>query len=150
MTQNNNPEATEQTTEIPTVTDESSYGAIRINHSVVASIVRLAALEVEGTHSVGGMGGISEGISDFFKGSKETDKGVKVAEDEANNYIIEIRVILRFGVELAKVALAIQQNVKEQVARMTMNGVAKVDVIIEGVKMESDVETAEEFDPHTD
>ena len=40
---------------IPTVSEESNtMGDIRINHSVVASIVRLAALEVSGVAAVGG------------------------------------------------------------------------------------------------
>lgn len=130
--------STDDSAEIPTVNEESpGMGDIKINHNVVASIVRLAALEVTGTHSVGN-GGFSEGITELFKGKEGASSGVRVGEDEAGNYVIEVRVVLRFGVELAKVALEIQQNVKEQVARMTMKGVAKVDVIIENVRMETD------------
>lgn len=137
-------------TEIPTITEESTgLGEIKINHSVIASIVRLSALEVEGTHSVGG-GGFSEGLTELFKG-KEASGGVRVAEDEAGNYLIEIRVVLRFGVELAKAAVAIQENVKAQITRMTMKGVAKVDVIIDGVKMENEPNSvSDEYDPGAD
>ena len=51
---------------IPTISEESSeLGTIRINHSVVAGIVRLATQSVNGVVNVGG-GGVVEGLTDFF------------------------------------------------------------------------------------
>lgn len=113
--------------------DASQLGDIKINHSVVASIVRLAALEVEGTYAIGGS--FVDGITELFS-KKESDRGVRVHEDEGGNYEIELRVVLRFGVELAKTAVQIQQNVREQVTRMTMKPVGRIDVIIDGVKLD--------------
>ena len=102
----------------------------------MASIVRLAALEIDGVESVGSAG-LSESITEYFKGK---DSGVRVSEDEAEDYQIEIKVILRFGVELAKTAVRIQQNIRDQVTRMTMKSVSKVDVIIDGVRLPKDEE----------
>jgi uncharacterized alkaline shock family protein YloU len=107
-------------------------GQIKINHSVVASIVRLAALEVPGVHGVGG--GLVDEIAEIFS-KKENDRGVRVHEDETGLYTIEIRVVLEYGVELAKVAMHIQETVSRQVTHMTMKGVGKVNVIIDGVKL---------------
>ena len=113
---------------IPTVSEESNtLGEIRINHSVVASIVRLAALEVSGVAAVGG--GFVDGIAEIFS-KKGDERGVRVEEDEVGDYRIEIRVILRFGVELATVATEIQQRIAEQVEKMTSKSVARVNVII--------------------
>jgi uncharacterized alkaline shock family protein YloU len=54
-----------QESKIPTVSEDSNtLGEIRINHSVVASIVRLAALVVSGLAAVGG--GFVDGIDDIF------------------------------------------------------------------------------------
>ena len=51
---------------IPTIAEGSSeLGTIRINHSVVAGIVRLATQSVKGVVNVGG-GGVVEGLTDFF------------------------------------------------------------------------------------
>jgi len=136
-------------THIPTVSEESnSLGEIRINHSVVASIVRLAALEVSGVAAVGG--GFVDGIAEIFS-KKGDERGVRVDEDEAGDYQIEIRVILRFGVELAAVATQIQQRVAEQVEKMTSKNVARVNVIIDGVRTE-DAKSREDWEdqPHTD
>jgi uncharacterized alkaline shock family protein YloU len=120
-------------TSIPVPAEESgSLGEIKINHSVVASIVRLAALEVTGVVAVGG--GFVDGIAEIFS-KKESDRGVRVEEDEVGDYKIEIRVILRFGLELAKVASQVQQNIADQVQKMTSKQVASVNVIIDGVRM---------------
>jgi uncharacterized alkaline shock family protein YloU len=135
---------------IPTVSEDSNtLGDIRINHSVVASIVRLAALEVTGVAAVGG--GFVDGIAEIFS-KKGGESGVRVEEDEVGDYRIEIRVILRFGVELAAVAGEMQQRIAGQVEKMTSKNVARVNVIIDGVR--TDEEKAEKEDwadePHTD
>ncbi|MDP4611133.1 MAG: Asp23/Gls24 family envelope stress response protein [Opitutales bacterium] len=135
---------------IPTLSEDSnSLGEIRINHSVVANIVRLAALEVTGVVAVGG--GFVDGIADIFKSKKGDERGVRVDEDEVGDYKIEIRVILRFGVELAVVATDIQQRISEQVEKMTSKNVARVNVVIDGVRSEEE-QAKEDWDhqPHTD
>ena len=136
---------------IPTVSEESNtLGEIRINHSVVASIVRLAALEVSGVAAVGG--GFVDGIAEIFS-KKGDERGVRVEEDEVGDYRIEIRVILRFGVELATVATEIQQRIAEQVEKMTSNSVARVNVIIDGVRTDDEkIKDADDWgdEPHTD
>jgi uncharacterized alkaline shock family protein YloU len=135
---------------IPTVSEDSNtLGDIRINHSVVASIVRLAALEVSGVAAVGG--GFVDGIAEIFS-KKSGESGVRVEEDEVGDYRIEIRVILRFGVELATVATEIQQRIAEQVEKMTSKSVARVNVIIDGVRTDDEKDESEEWgeQPHTD
>lgn len=135
---------------IPTVSEDSnSLGDIRINHSVVASIVRLAALEISGVAAVGG--GFVDGIAEIFS-KKGDERGVRVEEDEAGDYQIEIRVILRFGVELAAVATQIQQRISEQVEKMTSKNVSRVNVVIDGVRTDDEEEKQQEGweEEHTD
>ena len=66
---------------------------------------------------------------------KDSGAGIQVGEDEDANYVIAIRVILSFGIELAKTAYEVQTSVRDQIEKMTNKRVAKVDVIIDGVKM---------------
>ena len=135
---------------IPTVSEDSNtLGDIRINHSVVASIVRLAALEVSGVAAVGG--GFVDGIAEIFS-KKGDERGVRVEEDEVGDYRIEIRVILRFGVELAAVATEMQQRIAEQVEKMTSKNVARVNVIIDGVRTNEEKDEKDDWEeqPHTD
>ncbi len=138
-------------------TDEhASLGDIKVNHSVVASIVRLAALEVEGVCGVGA--GIVDGIADLFS-KRESDRGVKVSEDSAGGYSIEIRVVMNFGTELAKTAYQVQMTVRDRLATMTGKPVQRVDVIIEGVRVPREKRDGQETgregevwpeSPHTD
>ena len=129
---NNDSEKTVEIRDIPTINeDSSSMGEIKINHTVIASIVKLAALEVPGVIMVAG-GFVDELAGMFTK--KDSGAGIRVEENENGNYEIMIRVILSFGIELARTAYEIQTSVSEQVSKMTNKHVAKVDVIIDGVK----------------
>lgn len=121
--------------------DQSVMGDIKINHSVVANIVRLATQQVEGVHSVGG--GFVEGIAEMFS-KKDSERGVRVSENEVGEYVIEVKVNLLFGYELAKVGADIQKSVSEHVLRMTMKPVDRVDVIIDGVRTPATKETEKE------
>ena len=135
---------------IPNVSEASNtLGDIRINHSVVASIVRLAALEVSGVAAVGG--GFVDGIAEIFS-KKGDERGVRVEEDEVGDYRIEIRVILRFGSELAAVATEIQERIAEQVEQMTSKSVARVNVIIDGVRTDDEKDQEDQWgdEPHID
>ncbi len=135
---------------IPNVSEASNtLGDIRINHSVVASIVRLAALEVSGVAAVGG--GFVDGIAEIFS-KKGDERGVRVEEDEVGDYRIEIRVILRFGCELATVATEIQERIAEQVEKMTSKSVSRVNVIIDGVRTDDEKGDKDEWgdEPHID
>lgn len=107
---------------------------IRINLPVVANIVKMAALEIDGVYSVGG--GFADGIWETL-GGKKGERGVEVTIDEVGNYEIKLHVEMRFGVELAKIARIVQSHVREQVQRMTDNGVSKIDVMIDGVRIEA-------------
>ena len=109
-------------------------GDIKINLTVVAGIVRLAVQRVKGVHSVGG--GFVEGIAEMFS-KKESERGVRVSENENGNYDIEVKVNLLFGSELVKVGERIQQTVAESVLQMTRKQVERIDVIIDGVRTEA-------------
>lgn len=133
---------------IPTISEESNtLGDIRINHSVVASIVRLAALEVAGVAAVGG--GFVDGIAEIFS-KKGEERGVRVEEDEVGDYRIEIRLVLRFGVELAVTATEVQQRIASQVEKMTSKSVARVNVVIDGVRTDAEPKPESSWEDHTD
>lgn len=121
---------------IPTFSEESgSLGTIRINHSVVAGIVRLATQSVKGVINVGGAG-VVEGLTDFFA-KKESERGVSVSEENDGTYKIEVRVVLRFGADLAKTGAMIQEAIRDQILSMTGNHASVIDVVIDDIKQES-------------
>ena len=60
----------------------------------------------------------------------------KPDSEEDGGYVIEVRVIMEFGVEMGKTAQEIQRRVSDQIDKMTSSPVSRVDVIIEGVETE--------------
>ncbi|MDR1401549.1 MAG: Asp23/Gls24 family envelope stress response protein [Puniceicoccales bacterium] len=121
---------------IPIVSDDSacSMGEVKVNHSVIANIATLGAMQVEGVLGIGKRG-FANGLVSFFSSKKPTSNGVNISEDEFGNYIIDICVRLKFGCELSKVASGIQQSVAEHITKMTATGVSKVNVIIDSVEI---------------
>ena len=142
MTRKQKDENTEDS--IPTISEESSeLGSIRINHSVVAGIVRLATQSVTGVVNVGGAG-VVEGLTDFFS-KKESERGVKVSESADGGYNIEVRVVLEFGVDLAKVGVSIQEAIRDQILAMTGNHAKNIDVVIDDIKLEPSDKEADDL-----
>jgi len=136
---------------IPVPAEENETGdEYHITFQVVANIVKMATLSIDGVHAVKDG---ADGIWETF-GGRKSDRGVDVTEDEAGNYVVKIHVEMRFGVELAKIAKIIQEHVRQEVQRMTDKSVSKVDVFIDGVVMEPTAEeavTPETWNqPHTD
>jgi uncharacterized alkaline shock family protein YloU len=118
-------------------------GEICINHAVVANIIRLCVLEVPGVAQVGGS--FLDGVAEIFS-RRDSDRGVSVKEEEDGRYAITVRVILYFGVPLMEVGMQIQQNIARQVLAMTHRAVARVGVVIDGVKVRN--ESAPNGDSH--
>lgn len=123
----------------------SSDGDIKINYNVVATIVKLAALEVPGVVAVGG-GGFLDDVAGIFS-KKETGTGIQVEEHETRGYQVTVRLVLAYGSDLYAVATKVQEAVRLQVHKMTTKPVARVDVLIESVRLAKDTTDP---DPHAD
>ncbi len=122
----------------PRFDDQPELGDIKINHNVIASIVRLAAMQVTGVANVGG--GLVDGISEIFAKRESDHRGVRVAESENDTYTIEVRLVVAYGAEIGRTAYDVQVAVRKQIIAMTGKDVEKVDVIIEGVRLPGDTE----------
>ena len=111
------------------VKKDSSLGAIRIADEVVSIIAGLAATEVDG---IAGMsGGIAGGIAEML-GRKNFAKGVKVEVGE-KEAAVDLYIIVKYGVRIPDIALAVQKNVKQAIETMTGLSVVEVNVHVQGV-----------------
>jgi len=126
--------ATDVAADDSALTEENNAGVIKVSHEVVANIVRIAVQAVPGVVSVGSQGGFKEEFVGLFN-RRDVTPGITVCENDRGDYEVTVKVILRFGVELAKVGEEIQGAVRDQVTRMTSKKVARVDVLIDGVRM---------------
>lgn len=104
-------------------------GKIQINEDVIATIVSLAAVEIDGIVSLAGGRSLGE-----VWGSGRLRKGVTVSTDDAGNFtVVAVEVNVEYGVDVYKAAYAVQRAVKDAVENMTGLRVKSVDVKIAGI-----------------
>ena len=119
----------EKETAVKAVKNANSLGTIRIADEVVSIIAGLAATEVDG---IAGMsGGLVGGIAEML-GRKNFAKGVKVEVGE-KEAAADLYVIVKYGVRIPDVALAVQENVKQAIETMTGLSVVEGNVHVQGV-----------------
>ena len=115
---------------------------LNISEEVIAIIAGIAAGEVEG---VAGMSlGFVDGVSEMF-GKKKHSKGVKVDID-GDSVVIDIYVIVAYGVRIPDVAWSIQTSVKANVENMTGLTVKSVNINVQGVNFDKKTTTVEEVE----
>ena len=124
---------------IEEITLEENTGKVNISDEVVAAIAGIAAGEIDG---VAGMaGGVVGGIAEKLGAKKSPQKGVKVSVSP-DGAVIDLFIIVDFGVRIPELAWEIQENVKNSVETMTGIDVLSVNVRIEGVSFEKETKAA--------
>jgi uncharacterized alkaline shock family protein YloU len=108
---------------------------LTISEDVIGIIAGLAAAEVDG---VSGMTlGFVDGINQILGSNKKYAKGVKV-ELEGNEVVINLYVIVKYGVKIPEVAFSIQNAVKGSVEGMTGLKVKSVNINVHGVTFDNE------------
>ena len=110
--------------------DGADLGAVQIHNNVIATIARLAALKVPGVAEMSGT--FVEGLAGMI-GKPVVDRGIKV-DFEENQVVIELHVVIDFGVRIPQVAWKIQNEVRQAVEQMTGKSVKAVNVIVQALK----------------
>lgn len=114
-------------------TAENKIGNVKISVDVLATVAGIATSEVAG---VAGMGGsVVGGIAEILGGKKNRGRGVKV-ELNGDSAVIDLYIIVDYGVRIPDVSWEVQENVKNSVESMTGMTVEKVNIHIEGVSFE--------------
>ena len=119
----------ENTASVKNSADEE-IGNIKISVEVVSTIAGIAASEIKG---VAGMySTFAGGIAERFGAKKNQSKGVKVEMSETS-VLIDLYLVVEYGVRIPELAWEIQDSVKNNVETMTGLEVSKVNIHIEGV-----------------
>ncbi len=113
--------------------EEGDLGSVQIHNSVIAVIARLAALRVDGVVDL--VGNLVDGLAGIV-GRKSGDRGVHV-EIVDNNVVIEMSVILEYGVSIPKTCWQIQHDVREGVESMTGKAVKAVNILVQSIQFPS-------------
>lgn len=114
---------------IETSGKNNPLGEIKVSAEVLEVIVSFATLEVEGVYGM--HKDLTSDIRTMF-GRNEHTKGVTLHADEFGTEV-DIYCYFNYGVNVPKVAINIQENVKEQIYHMTEIEIDEVHVHIVGI-----------------
>lgn len=114
------------------VSNNMELGKVEISPEVIEVITGIAASEIEGLSSMRGT--FATDVVEKF-GKKSHSKGVKVELTEGG-IIIDLFVVLNFGVSIPKVAQELQSNIRQTLKNMTALEVEEVNVHVVGIQME--------------
>ena len=112
--------------------DIEGIGSVQIADEIVAVIAGLAATEVEGVNKM--YGNITNEIVSKLT-MKKLSKGVKatIHEDTVDVYL---KLVLDYGVNIAKVSAEVQERVKNAIETMTGLTVNEINIRIAGIQTE--------------
>lgn len=120
---------------------EPALGKIEVAPQVLEIIVGIAASQTEGVARM--RGSLANSVTELFGRKEQHGKGVKLVFD-GDELAVDVYVYLDYGVAVPKVALAIQDSVKQQLLFMTDLDLREVNVHVEGIIPEK---TAQQVDP---
>ncbi|NLW23154.1 MAG: Asp23/Gls24 family envelope stress response protein [Tissierellia bacterium] len=111
----------------------NDYGYINIDDSVIATIAGLSAME---SYGIVGMASqkATDGIFELLK-RENLSKGVKVYTD-GSEVVIDLHVILEYGIRISVVAENIIEKVKFNIENLTGLKVRNINVYVQGIRVE--------------
>jgi len=116
------------------VSNDTGLGKVEIAPEVIEVITGIAASEVEGISSM--RGSFASDVVEKF-GRKSHSKGVKV-ELTNHEIIIDLYVVIDFGVSIPKVAEKLQTNIRQTLMNMIALEVSEINVHVVGIQMEQE------------
>lgn len=115
-----------------TIHEDGSIGEVRIADDVVAVIAGLAATEVDGVASMAG--NITNELVAKL-GMKNLSKGVRVDVSDSG-VVVDLALVIRFGVNIKTVTIAVQEKVKSAIETMTGLNVVNVNIRVANLSVE--------------
>jgi uncharacterized alkaline shock family protein YloU len=113
--------------------DHASLGKVEIAPEVIEVIASIASSEVEGVASM--RGNFASGVVERL-GKKNHGKGVRV-ELTDEGIIVDVYVVMNFGVSIPTVAKNIQDSIRQTLDTMTALKVDEVNIHVVGVQFEN-------------
>jgi uncharacterized alkaline shock family protein YloU len=110
---------------------QNQLASLKISREVIATITRVAALEIPG---VAALAEPKKNLKGIFSGGLSKSIEINLLDDFAE---IDLCLDLEFGAKIPEVCWAVQANVKENVQTMTGIVVSKVNVTVLGIQIPS-------------
>ena len=119
------------------VIGDSEVGEVKIHENVISSLARRAALGVDGVSRLAGSL-LVDNIAEIVGSRRMQDRAITVSMDDSNRVSLEIKLNIKLGYRLPKVAAAVQQAVISEVEAATGMTVVKVNVLVQEVEAPHD------------
>lgn len=113
---------------------DSQLGKVRIADEVIAAVAGAVAVSCYGLVGMAARN-VQDGLSELL-GQDQIDRGVRVRLDPDGNTVIDLYVVVQYGVNIAEVAENVKEQVRYQVERMLGLKVRAVNVHVQGVRVE--------------
>lgn len=113
-----------------TSNNEDKTGIVKIADEVIAVCVLNATLKTSGVSALSG--GLTDSLSRNLLGKEPAYKGIKINQGD-DGVVIDISVIVEYGVKIPAVAWDIQENVKNEVEEIIDIPVIAVNIHVAGV-----------------
>ena len=113
----------------------NELGNIIYTDDYIGSLVGLTATECYGVVGMASQNRMSDGLVELL-GRDNLRRGVKVRADANNALLIELYIIVQYGLSIAVSANSIIETVKYQVERTTGLVVKEVNVIVSGIRVQ--------------
>ncbi|MBE3577353.1 MAG: Asp23/Gls24 family envelope stress response protein [Limnochordales bacterium] len=117
----------------------AQLGRIQIANEVIAQIAGAAAMTVYGLVGMAARN-VQEGLSELL-GREQMSRGVEV-RGGSDGVILDLHVIVEYGVKISEVAHNIMDQVRYQVENLVGLPVRQVNVHVEGVRVNSPAQPA--------
>ena len=118
-------------------TVKTDLGEINITKETIRSIVSLTLSDVKGV--VGNRKSIIKEITDMLRGdvskneTEEADRNIKV-EIKDNKPLINLYIIIKYGVRIPDIAWDIQNRVKEVLIKKLDTEINEIDIHVQGIQ----------------
>ena len=123
-------------------------GVVRVHESVVASIVKKAALSVPEVARLAGSSLVNN-LADIVGSRKIFDRAISIEMGD-NLVKIEVRIVLKYGCNIPETANAVQQVIAEDITKITGMSVECVNIVIADLEVEEIREEMEEEEAEDD
>ncbi|MBO4492702.1 MAG: Asp23/Gls24 family envelope stress response protein [Lentisphaeria bacterium] len=110
-------------------------GSVKVHESVLAAIVRKAVASIPDVIRLSGSSFV-DNIAEIVSARKAFDRSMLI-EVDGDTVMIEVRIVVKYGVSIPAVAAMVRGIVTADVVRMTGMKVGKVNVVVMDVDEET-------------
>ncbi len=111
----------------------TEFGKVTIAEELLTNLVGYVAMECYGLVGMSSRK-IKDGISELL-GRDNLSKGIEI-KLEKDQLIVELYVVLGYGISIPEVAYSIMKKVKETLEQVTGLVVSRVNINVQGIQLE--------------